>query len=70
MTAKQLRDIFEQCGIPDDARVMSDSDWECWATDVEQIFYNSDSHIAVLTQGPPYDDAYEAAPWKRCLEKI
>ena len=40
MTAGELINIFKQNNIPNDAILMSDSGWECCATDMDGIYYN------------------------------
>ena len=40
MTAGELINIFKQNNIPNDAILMSDSGWECSATDMDGVYYN------------------------------
>lgn len=36
--------------IPLDAEIMTDSGWECDATEVDMIYYNSKTNVVVLTR--------------------
>lgn len=40
MTVDELFSIFRQNDIPNDAVLMSDSGWECCATDMDGVYYN------------------------------
>ena len=40
MTVCELINIFKQNNIPNDAILMSDSGWECFATDMDGVYYN------------------------------
>ena len=50
MTAKELKEKLSKYNIPDDAILMSDSGWECDATDMDGIYYNEKENIVVFTQ--------------------
>ena len=50
MTYKELKEIFTKNNIPEDAHLMSDSGWECSATDMNGIYYNNESNTIVFTQ--------------------
>ena len=50
MTYAKLKEIFEENGIPDDARLMSNSGWECDETDMDGIYYNSTENVIIFTQ--------------------
>ena len=50
MTYKELKEIFTKNNIPEDAHLMSDSGWECCATDMNGIYYNNESNTIVFTQ--------------------
>jgi hypothetical protein len=54
MTLGKLKEILEKNNIPDNAILMSDSGWECDATDMNGIYYNKEKNIVVFTQG--YDE--------------
>jgi hypothetical protein len=55
MTFGKLKEILEKNNIPDNTILLSDSGWECDATDIDGIYYNKEKNIVVFTQG---DDNY------------
>ena len=55
MTFGKLKEILEKNNIPDNAILLSDSGWECDATDMDGIYYKREENIVVFTQG---DDKY------------
>lgn len=50
MTIKEFNNIIKVHNIPENARMMSDSGWECDATDMNGIYYNPIENIVVFTQ--------------------
>lgn len=50
MTFEYLSEIIQQYNIPYNVRLMSDSGWECDATDMNGILYNEKENIIVFTQ--------------------
>lgn len=56
MTANELIRALKK--VPKDARVTSDSGWECYETDVDQVWYSSTLNEVRLTQGA-YDSDEE-----------
>jgi len=50
MTYKELKEIFRKNNIPEDAYLMSDSGWECNATDIDGVYYNRESNTIVFRQ--------------------
>ena len=58
MTVGKLFNIFKQYDIPNDAVLMSDSGWECDATDMDGIYYNKSKNTVVFTQEISEDDEY------------
>lgn len=50
MTYKELKEIFTKNNIPENAHLMSDSGWECCATDMDGIYYNEESNTIVFRQ--------------------
>ena len=64
MTFGQLLDIFEKNNVPKDAKLLSDSGWECGATQMNGIHYNAEKNIVIFTQGNEsfgfdgYDDGF------------
>ena len=64
-----LKKIFKKHNIPDDARLMSDSRWECDATDMNGVFYNETENIVVFTQqSKSWDCFYTTNEWKSLCE--
>jgi hypothetical protein len=59
-----LKKIFEDNHIPEDAILMSDSGWECDATDMNGIYYNSNENVIVITQeGSRFEKYYDNENW-------
>ena len=50
MTVKELNRLLTANNIPEDAILMSDSGWECGASDMDGVYYNSKENIIVFTQ--------------------
>lgn len=66
MTVKELNQILTANNIPEDALLMSDSGWECCATDMDGIYYNPKENIIVFTQHFSEFEKYEKKPdWVR-----
>lgn len=57
MTAKTLIAILKT--VPNNARVTSDSGWECFETDVCEVWYSSALNEVRLTQRGYYDEEFE-----------
>lgn len=65
MDVRALNHIFEKHNIPDDAVLMSDSGWECDATNMNGVYYNEKKNIVVFTQYISTSDYYYKNPdWK------
>ena len=61
MTFAELNKIIEENNIPHDVKLMSDSGWECSATDMDGVYYNREKNEIVFTQKTmmrDYDDEY------------
>lgn len=61
MTYRLLKQLIEDNGIPYDVKLMSDSGWECDATDMDAIYYNKSTNTLIFTQSgnvgyTSYDD--------------
>lgn len=61
MTFKQLQRIIKQNNIPEDVLLRSNSGWECCATDMNGIYYNSNNNQLHFTEyarveGEKYDE--------------
>lgn len=67
MTAEELINIFRRNNIPNDAILMSDSGWECFATDMDGVYYNKLENTVVFTQEiSKYDNYYVSNDWIVC----
>lgn len=67
MTAGELINIFKQNNIPNDTILMSDSGWECSATDMDGVYYNKLENTVVFTQEiNKYDSHYGSNGWIVC----
>lgn len=67
MTVQKINKLFEENNIPDDARLMSDSGWECSASDMDGVYYNRAKNIIVFTQGTEssyIDDFHPELEWE------
>lgn len=58
MTLELLNKIYEENDIPKDALLMSDSGWECWASDMDGVFYSKEHNTVFITQGGWSDVAH------------
>lgn len=58
MTFKQLESIIIENNIPEDVKLMSDSGWECGATDMDGVYYHEKDNIIVFTQYSEYYNTY------------
>lgn len=58
MTLELLCKIYEENDIPKDALLMSDSGWECCASDMDGVFYSKADNTVFITQGGWDDLAY------------
>lgn len=59
MTMEILSKIIEENNIPKDVHFISDSGWECDATEMDGVFYNRKSNTIVFTQGACTERDYE-----------
>ena len=70
MTFELLAKIMAQNSVPSDVKLMSDSGWECDATDMDGIFFNRKENILVFTQCNELSQNgktdYSSADWE-CL---
>lgn len=55
MTVEQFNKIITENNVPNDAKMLSDSGWECSATDMDAIYYNETNNELVFTQGGRYE---------------
>lgn len=61
MRYKILRELIIKYNIPYSVKLLSDSGWECGATDMDAVYYNKTDNILVFTQSgnighTKYDD--------------
>lgn len=67
MKVDELFNIFKQNNIPNDAILMSDSGWECSASDMDGVYYNKLKNIVVFTQDiSEFDSYYKSKDWIVC----
>lgn len=63
MTFDQLSKIIKQNHISKNVTLLSDSGWECDATDMNGVYYNKDENVIVFTQScvdyEKYDPNYK-----------
>lgn len=50
MTFKLLHRILIKHDIPENVKLMSDSGWECSATEMNGVYYNREENVLVFTQ--------------------
>lgn len=50
MTFAELNKIIEENNIPHDVKLMSDSGWECGASDMDGVYYNREKNEIMFTQ--------------------
>lgn len=50
MKVKDFLEVLEKHNIPEDVKILSDSGWECDATDIEAVYYNKEKNFIVLVQ--------------------
>lgn len=59
MTIGEFTKVIKANNIPDDVTMLSDSGWECSATDMDGIYYNAEEKEIVFTQsGDEYETRY------------
>jgi len=51
MTLELLKVAFEVAKVDKNAKIFSDSGWECDPTNVGGAFYSQNANIVILTQG-------------------
>lgn len=58
MKLNKLLELIEKHNISKDVTLMSDSGWECGATDMDGVYYNEHKNIIVFTQYVDDGDYY------------
>lgn len=51
MTFQELTELIEKYDIPRGVHLMSNSGWECCATEMDGVFYNREANEIHFTQG-------------------
>ena len=69
MTFQILSEVIRENNIPEDVKLVSDSGWECDATDMDGIYYNQEYNTLVFTQGFERDSYNDIDGWKRLYRK-
>lgn len=71
MTLGTLKQICEEHNIPDDVDLLSDSGWECDATNMNGAYYNAKENTIVFTQRiSKYHDYFKNPDWKPIYGEI
>lgn len=66
MTFVELMKLLSENNVPVDVHFMSDSGWECSATEMDGVYYNKGENIIVFTQGyGNYDEYWNAESGRR-----
>lgn len=51
MEVRDFLNALKEHNIPEDVKILSNSGWECGATDIEAIYYNKEKNSITLVQG-------------------
>ena len=51
MEVRDFLAVLKEHNIPEDVKILSDSGWECGATDIEAVYYNKKENYITLVQG-------------------
>jgi hypothetical protein len=51
MEVRDFLNVLKKYNIPEDVKILSNSGWECGATDIEAIYYNKEKNSITLVQG-------------------
>lgn len=70
MTFAELNKIIEDNNIPHDVKLMSDSGWECSATDMDGVYYNKEKNEIVFTQNTQIKDDWFKNDGKWCQQIV
>lgn len=57
MTFEKLSKLIEENNIPKNVHLQSDSGWECAETEMDGVWYNSETNTMIFTQDN--DDYYK-----------
>lgn len=58
MTLGQMNYIMEKNNVHYNAKIMSDSGWECGPSDCDGVYYNRTENIIMICQGDTGNDRY------------
>lgn len=58
MTIEQFQNIIKENNIPLDAKLQSDSGWECGPTEMDGVYYNKKENTIYFTQSGNVRDSY------------
>lgn len=50
MTFEKLHQIIEENNIPHDVELQSDSGWECYETEMDGVYYDTEENRLIFTQ--------------------
>lgn len=50
MTLQELNNICNKNNIPDDVKLLSDSGWECYETEMDGVYYSKKDNTIIFTQ--------------------
>lgn len=64
MTVDIFKRILKENNIPDDVRLMSDSGWECDATEMDGVYYHRKTNTIVFTQGYGNHEYENSGEWE------
>lgn len=59
MTFEKLAILIERYNIPHDVEILSDSGWECNATNMDGIYYSKKEKTIIFTQGTGREEYFE-----------
>lgn len=67
MTTSELFNIIKKYNIPANAILVSDSGWECSATNMDGVYYDKTGNTVVFTQEfDKHDKYYNSPKWIAC----
>lgn len=65
MTFELLSKLMDENNIPKNVKLMSDSGWECFETNMDGIYYNREENKLIFTQsGDEYDSWFDKEGWE------
>lgn len=65
MKIGEFSKLIKDNNIPEDVTMLSNSGWECCATDMDGVYYNKEQKEIVFTQsGDKYEPYYGEEGWR------